>query len=347
MKVVSAAALSFDTVALCEDGRIYSTGRFQFARADDERTFTEIPVNRGVPRHGDQENAAIRQQGGPSGRDGVLREGVPRASSSGAPGADDPLVDDPLVELFPGYSTVYAVTKARDLFCSFFDQDPDELSRDHGGLLERANVTMERVLLPESYRLAGMATGRASAYGQGLHQLSNKIRVRSLSASNYHTALVSECGLLLTWGHGQKGQLGHGDRHDRPSPTVVQWAVQQGLAPVQVSCGADYEGSCRMFFRMLFGCNGSFIYLFISPSLDADGGHSAVLSNQGVLYTFGGGESGELGHGSDDLEDKLLPTEVSSLVRCSLFVRQVVCGENYMYCAAVPLGPLTGGGERN
>ena len=99
--------------------------------------------------------------------------------------------------------------------------------------------------------------------------------------------------------------------------------------------------------------------------LSIDGGHSAILSSTGVLYTFGSGATGELGHGSEVTElvpeaggaeaqaqagadaevglDKLLPTEVSSLVRQGLFVCEVVCGENYM--AAACLLPCGRGGS--
>ena len=93
--------------------------------------------------------------------------------------------------------------------------------------------------------------------------LTPRLRVRQVSASNHHTAVVSEGGDVLTWGHNQKGQLGHGDRIDRETPTLVEWVRQMRggeqqqpqeqqhahhgeqstpFWPVQVSCGADYEG---------------------------------------------------------------------------------------------------------
>jgi alpha-tubulin suppressor-like RCC1 family protein len=313
MKVTSAAALSFDTVALCEDGKIYSTGRFQFARADDERTFIEIPVNRGVPKNADQANIATHQQGSERGhtREALQCVGGRRCDGGGGSSSgDDGDDEDTLVELYPGYSTVYAVTRGRELFRSFLDGDPDEHNRmipDHTGLFERPNISMERVLMPEE-DLSGMGAharrAENSLYsfpGQSLPR--SRIRVHSLSASNYHTALVSECGRVLTWGHGQKGQLGHGDRLDRPSPTVVEFVQQWAMTPVQVSCGADYEGVC-VYQHANCNCTmlvcppagrqhspirsiaRSFVCVSVSNCSHADGGHSALMHSQCTRYAL-------------------------------------------------------------
>jgi RCC1 and BTB domain-containing protein len=52
------------------------------------------------------------------------------------------------------------------------------------------------------------------------------------------------------------------------------------------------------------------------------GFHSAVVTEDGKLYTFGGGEHGQLGH--NDRVNKLKPTLVQALD--GVFVSQITCG---------------------
>lgn len=52
------------------------------------------------------------------------------------------------------------------------------------------------------------------------------------------------------------------------------------------------------------------------------GFHTAVVTEDGHLYTFGGGEHGQLGH--NDRVNKVKPTQVQALV--GTFVSQITCG---------------------
>ncbi len=47
-----------------------------------------------------------------------------------------------------------------------------------------------------------------------------------LSCGYHHSASVSREGLLLTWGRGVFGQLGHGDTENYPFPTAVEALVK-------------------------------------------------------------------------------------------------------------------------
>ena len=51
----------------------------------------------------------------------------------------------------------------------------------------------------------------------------------------------------------------------------------------------------RVGFAFLSAC----AHALCIVRLSIDGGHSAILSSTGVLYTFGSGATGELGHGSE------------------------------------------------
>lgn len=111
--------------------------------------------------------------------------------------------------------------------------------------------------------------------------------VTQLSACGFHTAVVTESGDLWTWGEGKFGRLGHDSERNSHAPQLVQ--ELRGKKPRQVSCG---------------------------------GFHTAVVTEDGHLYSFGGGEHGQLGH--NDRVNKLKPTLVEALE--GIFVSQITCG---------------------
>ena len=59
-----------------------------------------------------------------------------------------------------------------------------------------------------------------------------------VSCGDEHTACVIENGELYTWGSGDRGQLGHGNRHHKYSPTSVQFKKAMGIK--KVSCGGNH-----------------------------------------------------------------------------------------------------------
>lgn len=54
----------------------------------------------------------------------------------------------------------------------------------------------------------------------------------------FHSAAVSKDGLLLTWGLGTHGQLGHGDTSSQTSPYVVQYLQDKHI--FEVACGFSH-----------------------------------------------------------------------------------------------------------
>lgn len=119
-----------------------------------------------------------------------------------------------------------------------------------------------------------------------LERLAGK-RIVQLSACGFHTGCLTEAGELYTWGEGKFGRLGHGAERNCHSPRLVETLV--GKKPRQLSCG---------------------------------GFHTAVVTEDGHLYTFGGGEHGQLGH--NDRVNKVKPTLVQALE--GVFVSQITCG---------------------
>jgi RCC1 and BTB domain-containing protein len=119
-----------------------------------------------------------------------------------------------------------------------------------------------------------------------LERLAGK-RMVQLSACGFHTGCLTDVGELYTWGEGKFGRLGHGAERNCHAPRLVETLL--GKKPRQVSCG---------------------------------GFHTAVVTEDGHLYTFGGGEHGQLGHG--DRVNKVKPTLVQALE--GIFVSQITCG---------------------
>jgi RCC1 and BTB domain-containing protein len=119
-----------------------------------------------------------------------------------------------------------------------------------------------------------------------LERLAGK-RIIQLSACGFHTGCLTAEGELFTWGEGKFGRLGHGAERNCHTPRLVETLI--GKKPRQVSCG---------------------------------GFHTACITEDGHLYTFGGGEHGQLGH--NDRVNKVKPTLVQALE--GVFVSQITCG---------------------
>ncbi|KAF6160005.1 hypothetical protein GIB67_033089 [Kingdonia uniflora] len=146
----------------------------------------------------------------------------------------------------------------------------------------------------------------------------------------------SSPGRLFTWGDGDKGRLGHGDKDPRLGPACV--AALLDISFCQVSCGHNVTVALTTLGRVYtMGQLGSYeavekvptcIEGEISNSLiqeiSCGSYHIAVLTSKGEVYTWGKGANGRLGHGDND--DRSYPTLVEALKDKQ--VKSVVCGSN-------------------
>jgi len=92
-------------------------------------------------------------------------------------------------------------------------------------------------------------------------------RISDIGCGSSHSAAVTSCGELYTWGLGDYGRLGHGDDKTTMVPKLVKGL--EGKRVVQVACG----------------------------SRDAQ---TLALTDQGHVYSWGDGDFGKLGRGGSE-----------------------------------------------
>lgn len=159
-------------------------------------------------------------------------------------------------------------------------------------------------------------------------------RVVYVAAGGHHTAAVTAGGQLYTWGENGAGQLGHGDLDDRLVPTVVEgFGASKGGEVVMVACGAKHtlvvtrngalwacgrgvfgelglndEADRNVFERVTGDKNAAFGGEMV-VAVAAGSTHSQAVTKDGALWTWGDGDKGRLGHGTN--QKLLLPTRVT------------------------------------
>ncbi|XP_058465564.1 probable E3 ubiquitin-protein ligase HERC2 [Malaya genurostris] len=106
------------------------------------------------------------------------------------------------------------------------------------------------------------------------HVIIKKVAVNS---GGKHCLALSSDGEVFSWGEGEDGKLGHGNRDSYDRPKLIE--ALSGIGVVDIACGSA---------------------------------HSACITSQGHVLTWGKGRYGRLGHG--DSEDQLQPKLVEALL---------------------------------
>lgn len=113
------------------------------------------------------------------------------------------------------------------------------------------------------------------------------IKKVAVHSGGKHALALTQDGKVFSWGEGEGGKLGHGNGNSLDKPRLIEALKSKRIR--DIACGS---------------------------------GHSAAISSNGELYTWGLGEYGRLGHG--DIANQLKPKLVDALV--GQRVIQVACG---------------------
>ncbi|XP_051238205.1 probable E3 ubiquitin-protein ligase HERC4 [Dicentrarchus labrax] len=136
----------------------------------------------------------------------------------------------------------------------------------------------------------GLGKRKAGANSpQHLRSLS-AIPLVQIAAGGEQSFALSVSGGVFGWGRNDCGQLGLGDTTDRHTPTSVRGLLMKKT--VHVSCGKD---------------------------------HTAILTKDGAVFTFGSGKCGQLGHNSS--RDELRPRLVAELWGAKII--KIACGRHH------------------
>ncbi|XP_007895541.1 probable E3 ubiquitin-protein ligase HERC4 isoform X3 [Callorhinchus milii] len=136
--------------------------------------------------------------------------------------------------------------------------------------------------------------------GQLGHEKGRK-RPEQIAAGGAHTFALTLSGAVFGWGRNKFGQLGLNDEKDRHVPTLLKSLRTQKV--VYICCGED---------------------------------HTATLTKEGGVFTFGAGGYGQLGHNSTNHE--INPRKVFELM--GNVVTQIACGRQHTLAFVPSSGKL-------
>jgi alpha-tubulin suppressor-like RCC1 family protein len=172
------------------------------------------------------------------------------------------------------------------------------------------------------------------------------VRLRSVAARHGHCLALDVDGRVLSWGGGRGGQLGHGNEEDQLTPRLM--AALQGTRVRGVDAGTGHSvavseggalftwggfisGSCGLGYRAENGIQvlprrvtGALAGQSVA-SVAAGAGFSLAVTESGGVWSFGCGETGQLGHGV--VGQVIQPREVEALA--GLRVRALAAGSSH------------------
>ena len=148
------------------------------------------------------------------------------------------------------------------------------------------------------------------------------------SAGDGYSMIVDQAGVVWSWGRNIYGNLGVGDTTTRHFPTRVESLINKNEIVKEIHCGAEHvlaitvQGSCYTWGHGAGGRLGrgdvydstvpayvshlSTVFVLTGSAGDA---HTAAISDNGQMFTWGSGSFGRLGLG--DERDNFIPQLVT------------------------------------
>ncbi|XP_034341686.1 X-linked retinitis pigmentosa GTPase regulator isoform X7 [Arvicanthis niloticus] len=173
-----------------------------------------------------------------------------------------------------------------------------------------------------------------------------------ISCGYYHSAFVTMDGELYTFGEPENGKLG------LPNQLLINHRSPQRVLGIperviQVACGGGHtvvltEKVVYAFGLGQFGQLGLGTFLFETPEpkiierikdqkishISCGENHTALMTDIGLMYTFGDGRHGKLGLGMENFTNQFFPTLCSNFLRFT--VQLIACGGCHMLVFATP-----------
>nr|XP_033805364.1 X-linked retinitis pigmentosa GTPase regulator [Geotrypetes seraphini] len=177
-------------------------------------------------------------------------------------------------------------------------------------------------------------------------------QVSWVSCGYYHSAFVTWTGELYTFGEPENGKLGLPPEHLK-NHRVPQLVPGISGKVAMVSCGGGHtvaltESDVYTFGLGQFGQlgHGTFTFEVAVPRpveqlrkqkiqyIACGENHTAVITGNGLLYTFGDGRHGKLGLGEEIFTNQFTPTLCSNFLKFTIHL--VACGGCHMLVFAIP-----------
>lgn len=210
-----------------------------------------------------------------------------------------------------------------------------------------------------AHSLALTADGRVYAWGRGSNgRLGTGAEAHCFEPTRVHGlrdvtavqcgwshSLALREGRVFAWGRGTDGRLGIGSEADALVPTAVAGAIE-GHFVVRISGGFAHSAALTVTRQVFTWGWGQFGQLgqgntasrLVATEVKAlekaqvrvvecGSLHTAAVTEQGELYTWGMGDDGQLGHG--DTDRRVLPEKVSFFA--DTHVESVFCGAAHTY----------------
>ncbi|XP_055231540.1 X-linked retinitis pigmentosa GTPase regulator isoform X3 [Gorilla gorilla gorilla] len=176
--------------------------------------------------------------------------------------------------------------------------------------------------------------------------------VSCISCGYYHSAFVTTDGELYVFGEPENGKLGLPNQllGNHRTPQLVSEIPEK---VIQVACGGEHtvvltENAVYTFGLGQFGQLGLGTFLFETSEpkvienirdqtisyISCGENHTALITDIGLMYTFGDGRHGKLGLGLENFTNHFIPTLCSNFLR--FIVKLVACGGCHMVVFAAP-----------
>uniref|UniRef100_A0A5F8AS02 Retinitis pigmentosa GTPase regulator n=1 Tax=Macaca mulatta TaxID=9544 RepID=A0A5F8AS02_MACMU len=174
-------------------------------------------------------------------------------------------------------------------------------------------------------------------------------KIKQLSAGSNTSAALTEDGRLFMWGDNSEGQIGL----KNVTNVCVPHQVTIGKPVSWISCGYYHSAFVTKNAVYTFGLGqfgqlglGTFLFETSEPKvienirdhtisyISCGENHTALITDIGLMYTFGDGRHGKLGLGLENFTNHFTPTLCSNFLR--FIVKLVACGGCHMVVFAAP-----------